>query len=218
MTAAAPVSPLVRRRRGMKFLAGALAVACGVLFLLAVEQRHAIAAWRTVEAGFRSAEALWRTGPPAAASQSSASPPVAVLAATDEDIPLTGAFQPGDMLTRQSVGEVVFTAGLIRFGSGEVLHTRPLRIVQGGEPFNQGRTYSDLWGAPAEAQVELRSVLSLKEASSSEGLPLCRPDRPGAVALLHRRNRLDMMVFRQGAAPGPEAPGSAVCGVWSFRR
>ena len=35
----------------MKRLAGALALVCMVLFLLAIEQKHAVAAWETVRAG-----------------------------------------------------------------------------------------------------------------------------------------------------------------------
>jgi hypothetical protein len=47
--------------------------------------------------------------------------------------------------------------------------------------------------------------------------PLCGGETPGLIALMHRRDRVDLMLFRAPARLGPDAPVAALCGVWSLR-
>ena len=61
-------------------------------------------------------------------------------------------------------------------------------------------------------------VLPADGGREAGATPMCGGRRPGAIALLHRRDHVDLMLFRAGAAIGPDTPASAGCGVWSFVR
>lgn len=218
MTAVASI-PIERRRQGMKVLAGALALVCVALLSLALEQRHAVATAQAVRAALVAGVQVRPPAVPGAdpfATTDRRLP--GALAAAPEDIGLSGSFDAAGSVTGQSLGTVIFTGARVTFGSGETLHTQPIRIAEGREFFSQGRTYADLWSAPSDAQVELRSVDRSPGAPSSAEPSVCRPDRPGALALLHRRNRVDLVVFREGTTPGPETATGDICGVWRFQR
>lgn len=208
--------------RGLKGLAGALAFLCLVLFLLAIEQRHAVAAWNAVRHG--AAPAVVRAGSWLADGaedgvgglRAAVAPPDAPLTAAGEDRVLAGAFGPADEATRRAVGGVAFTGATIRFDGGATLQTRPLRIAAAREAYVFGETFAARWNAPAEAQIELRTILGEEGAGGVAAARLCGGRAAGAVALLHRRDRVDLMLFRTGVQIGADAPATGVCGVWSF--
>ena len=224
MTALATASQTDRSRRRLKGLAGVLAFLCLVLFLLAIEQKHAVAAWQAVRYG--AAPAVARAGSWAADGavdgldglRTAVAAPDRTLAAAGEDIVLTGEFGPADEVTRRAVGGAVFTGASIRLENGEVLRTRPLRIAAAEEAYVFGETFSDRWNAPGDAQIELRMVLPADGKRAAAASPMCGGRPPGALALLHRRDRVDLMLFRARAAIGPDTPADAVCGAWSFVR
>jgi len=214
-----------RARRGaLRGLASFLAFLCLVLFLLAIEQKHAVAAWEALRHGAAPAAARaggWLTDGAADGIdglRAAVAAPEAPLAAAGEDMVLTGEFGPADEATRQAVGGVTFLGAQIRFESGEAFRTRPLRIAAAREAFVFGETFAARWNAPQDAQVELRAIAGADGARATPTLPLCGGEAAGAVALLHRRDRVDLMVFRARAQIGPDTPASAVCGAWSFRK
>ncbi|GAA0642873.1 hypothetical protein [Brevundimonas lenta] len=208
-------SATASRQTGLKRLAGALAFVCLVLALMALEQRHTVAAWHMLrdEAGPAISRVVgWVAGgaKDGASGLKAAAADVGPVATAADDQILSGEFAAGDEVTRSEVGGVTFVAATIGFDAGEALHTSPLRIAAGRETFMQGLTWSDRFDAPADAQIELRRV------DAAAPSPLCDGRRPAVVALLHRGRKVDLILFR--SAPGPEARPSAVCGIWSFRK
>jgi hypothetical protein len=214
------------RQTGLKRLAAALALLCLVLFLLAIENRYAVEAWRALReevapAAGRAAE--WAASLPSGDADGLSGLKAAVTidprveAADARDLILTGEFGPADETTRGAAGAVAFIGADMRFDTGAILHTRPLRIAAGREAFVSGRTFTDQWDAPAEAQIELRRIVPGAPDRPVAAFPPCG-GVPGVVALLHRRDRVDMMVFRARTVVGPDAPPGAVCGVWSFHQ
>ncbi len=220
MTAAHTSRRATPRQTGLKSLAGVLTPVCVVLFLLAIEQKHAVQAWATVRDGAGPAArrvAGWATSGAEDGVQRLAraaegeDPP---MAATPQDRLLAGEFTPIDEATRQAVGGVAFVGARIQFENGETLHTRPLRIATGGEAYGtDGQTYADRFDAPRDAQVEIRQVVSPGGKRTVPASSLCGGQTPGQVALVHRQNRVDVMIFRVQTT---EAGGGAVCGAWSF--
>lgn len=215
------------RQTGMKRLAGALAFLCLVLFLLAVENRYAIEAWRALRddaapAAGRVADWAAKLPSGSAGGLSGLKTAVAadprILAANARDVVLTGEFGPADEATRVATGAVAFVGADLRFDTGAVLHTQPLRIAAGREAFVAGQTFADRWDAVADAQIELRRIAPETRSRPVAAFAPCGGAVPGVVALLHRQDRVDMMVFRARTIVGPDAPPAALCGVWSFRQ
>lgn len=215
-----------RRQSGLKGLAGGLAFLCLVLFLLAIEQKHAVTAWRTIRDD--AAPAAQRVVDWAGQLGSGEADGVAGLkdAITDADSPsaaaptdgvLSGEFGPADEATRAALGGATFVGALVRFERGDSFRTSPLRIAAGREYFVFGQTFADRLVAPADAQIELRRIIPATRGAPVEASPLCGGERPGLIALLHRRDRVDLMLFRAPARLGPDAPVATLCGVWSFR-
>ncbi|MGZ9099294.1 MAG: hypothetical protein ACXW3O_06290 [Brevundimonas sp.] len=214
------------RQTGMKSLAGALAFLCLVLFLLAIEQKHAVEAWRAlrddaVPAARRagdwaaqrvSGEATGTTGLKAAIVGDDG--PVAALEA---DVALTGEFGPADAATRDAVGAVNFVGATVRFEAGAVFRTTPLRIAAARELYTVGQTFAGRLDAPVEAQIELRRMVPASRAAAPDLSALCGGQTPGVIAILHRRDRVDLMLFRARTIVGPDAPADALCGHWRFR-
>lgn len=226
------------RQTGLKWLASGLAFLCLALFLLAIENPQATGTWRALRdgaaptaarvadrardlpseaaAGLRGLKTMIPPdGLPDLADAVAVGSPVA--AADPAPAVLSGVFGPADDATT-TVGRLAVSGATLTFDSGETLRTRPLRIAAGRDAFAAGETFAGRWRAPADAQIELREVVAGEDAAAAPGSPLCGGAAPGAVALLHRRDRLEMMVFRAPAAVGPGASPSAVCGVWSFRQ
>ena len=214
------------RQTGMKRLAGALAFVCPVLFLLAIEQKQVAAAWvsirdEAVPAAGRMADWAGRlpsgdadglTGLEAALADDG-NPLVAAAA----DTVLTGEFGPADDVARAALGGATFAGALVRFDTGASFRTSPLRIAAGHESFVFGQTFSDRMEAPADAQIELRRIVPVTRGQAVSPSALCGDQTPGLIALLHRRDRVDVMLFRAPTQPGPDAPVANLCGAWRLK-
>ena len=214
------------RQTGLKSLAGALAFLCLVLFLLAIEQKQAVAAWAAVRdeaapaagrvadwAGrLASGEGDGLTGLKSAIADDG-NPRVA--AATDAV--LAGEFGPADETARAALGGATFAGAEVRFDTGDSLRTSPLRIAAGRDHFVFGQTFADQLDAPADAQIELRRIIPVSGGEPVKPSALCGGETPGVIALLHRRDRVDLMLFRAPGRLGPDAPVAALCGAWRLR-
>lgn len=225
MTAAEPHNA-TRRQTGMKGLAGALAFLCLLLFLLAIEQKQTVAAWQAIRdeavpaaarvvdwAGrLPSGEADGMTGLKAALADDG-NP----LIAAATDAVLAGEFSPADEPTRAALGGATFSGAMVRFDTGDSFRTTPLRIAAGREPFVFGQTFADRLDAPADAQVELRRIVPATPGEPVTSSALCGGGTPALIALLHRRDRVDLMLFRAPARLGPDAPVAALCGAWRLK-
>jgi hypothetical protein len=222
----AGVRSIAPRQTGMKGLAGALASLCLVLFLLAIEQRQAMAAWVVVRddavpAAGRVADWAGRlvsgdgdgvTGLKAALADDG-NP----LVAAATDTVLAGEFGPADETSRAALGGTTFAGAVVRFDTGDSFRTAPLRIAAGREHFVFGQTFADRLEASADSQIELRRIIPVTRGEPVKPSALCGGAIPGLVALLHRRDRVDLMLFRATARPGPDAPVADLCGVWRLR-
>ena len=210
----------------MKRLAGALSFVCLVLFLLAIEQKQTVAAWEALRAGadpVARGVADWVGTLPDGAADGLEGLKTAVA---DEARPLAaepgsaavlaGEYGPADEITRAAVGALTVVGAELRFENGERLRTRPLRIAAGHDAFAPGQTFAARLDAPADAQIELRAVVTPETAPATPPTGLCGEDAAGTAALLHRGARVDLMLFRAGVAVGPAASPTALCGVWSF--
>ncbi|GAA0629651.1 hypothetical protein GCM10009422_28920 [Brevundimonas kwangchunensis] len=212
-------------RRGLKGVAGVLTFVCTVLFLLAIEQKQAVEAWAAIRDGAVPAVQRMTSWVADGASdgvsglkQAAQGADRPLAAAADADVVLAGEFAPADEATRETVGGAAFVRSLIQLESGDVFRTRPLRIAAGRERFvHDGQTFAARFGAPADAQIELRQIVPHARQQAVAPTALCGGEVPGAVALLHRRGRVDMMLFRARTVVGADAPAGSLCGVWSFR-
>lgn len=208
---------------GLKRLAAALGVLCTLLFLMAVENRFAMEAVRALETGVSAigdrAASLVGDAPSRAAERISslteALPFAAPVAAAPGDVPLMGEFVAADGAVP---GSIAFVAAEVRFGSGERFRTEPMRIASGSDRFEAGQTYARRLGARGDAQIELRRILPTAPGERVPASPLCDGGTPASLALLHRGGQVDVMLFRAGAAAGPDAQPGALCGVWTFQR
>ncbi|GLS00898.1 hypothetical protein GCM10007859_09070 [Brevundimonas denitrificans] len=214
------------RQTGLKSLAGGLAFLCLVLFLLAIEQKQAVAAWAAIRddaapAAGRVADWAGRlvsgegdgmTGLRAALADDG-NP----LVAAPTDAVLAGEFGPADETTRAALGGATFAGAMVRFDTGDSYRTSPLRIAAGREPFVFGQTFADRLEAPADAQIELRRILPVSRGEPVKPSALCGGETPGLIALLHRRDRVDLMLFRSPARLGPDAPVATLCGAWRLK-
>ncbi len=214
------------RQTGMKGLAGGLAFVCLTLFLLAIEQKHAVGAWGALRD--EAAPAVGRLADWAGRTASGEGDGMAKfeaalvddgnpLVAARTDAVLAGEFGPADEATRAALGGATFAGAEVRFDTGDSFRTTPLRIATGRENFVFGQTFADRLDATAEAQIELRRIVPTARGAPVAPSPLCGDRVPGAIALLHRRDRVDVMLFRAPVRLGPDAPVSNLCGVWSFR-
>lgn len=214
------------RQTGMRGLAGALALVCMVLFLLAIEQKQAVAAWEAVRD--EAAPAVGRVTDWAGRLISGDGDGLTGLKAAiaDDDNPrvatateavLSGEFAPADEAARAALGGATFVGALVRFDTGDSFRTSPLRIAAGRETFVFGQTFSDRLDAPADAQIELRRIVPAARGETVRPSALCGGDTPGLIALLHRRDRVDLMLFRAPARLGPDAPVASLCGTWRLK-
>lgn len=224
MTATALSRSKGRSNRGLKGLAGVLGFVCIVLFLMAIEQKQAVEAWAAVRDGAAPAVSRvfhWATDGASDGLEglkTAAAGTDGPLVATPNAVVLTGEFGPADDVTRETVGSATFAGATIRLERGETLRTRPLRIATGGEAFNSLReTFATRLNAREDAQIELRAVVPNDRQSAVPASPLCKGVAPGVVAVLHRRDHVELMLFRERTVVGGEAPTDALCGVWRFR-
>ena len=222
----AEVRSTAPRQTGLKSLAGALAFLCLVLFLLAIEQKQAVAAWAAIRddaapaagrvadwAGqLASGEGDGITGLKAALADDG-NP----LVAASTDAVLAGEFGPADETARAALGGATFAGAMVRFDTGDSLRTSPLRIAAGRDHFVFGQTFADRLEAPADAQIELRRIIPVTRGEPVKPSALCGGETPGLIALLHRRDRVDLMLFRAPGRLGPDAPVATLCGAWHLR-
>jgi len=192
-----------------------LAVVCTVLFLLAVEQRQALAAWgavRTAAASMFERTGGWVESGASGVTRLTAGG-AAPTAPDPADMVLSGAFVSEDPEAPRS--EVVFQHQDIRFEGGAVLRTRPWRITTAGETRVEGQTLSDRLNTVAEAQIEWRLTDApvKKEAEAAERL--CNGVTPERLAILHRTDRVDLLLFPAGREPLDDI--AAPCGEWRLR-
>lgn len=222
---ATPVNRTRNRGNGvLKGLAGTLGFVCLVLFLMAIEQKQAMDAWAAVRDGAGPAVGRLADWVKRGASdgleglRTAAAGDTAPEAAVSGVQVLAGEFRAADEATRDSVGDVAFTGALIRLERGEAFRTRPMRIAAGDEAFSAARrTFATELDARADAQIELRQIVPHERSQAVAASALCGGQAPGVVALLHRRDRVEMMIFRDRTIVGPDAPVDALCGVWRFR-
>lgn len=211
------------RNRGRTRPAAWLFVACLVLVLLAIEQRQAAGAWSALRDDVGPAigkAAGWAfDGGPGGLSglRDTVRPVDGSLAAGAGDQLLSGEFDPVDAATRQAVGTVTFVGASIRLERGDTFRTQPLRIASGREAFVSGQTFSRRLATTPDAQIELRRIVPVNAREPVPPSSLCGGDVPGVVAVLHRRGRVDMMLFRDRTIVGPDAPVAGLCGIWHFR-
>lgn len=221
MTAAATAHP----QTALKRLAGVLTFVCLVLFLLAIEQKHAVGAWETVRAGAGPAArgvAGWVGELPARAAGGvdTVRSAVARQTASWADSRPAGpdeakAGTPAGQATPAAVGTMTLVRAELRFGNGETLHTRPLRIAWGRDAFAPGQTFAARLHVAADAQIELREIVAPARGQPVPPSSLCGGEPVRAAAVLQRRDRVQLMLFRARTI-GPAAPPEALCGVWSF--
>lgn len=217
-----------RPQTAMKRLAGVLAFVCMVLFLLAIEQRHAVAAWETVrtEAGPAARRvADWAGALPPKAGEAFESFRGAVARQTASwSWARRAEAGPADAQAGGSAGEarpaadpggLTLVRAELRLGNGEVLHTRPLRIAFGRDAFAPGQTFAARLNLPADAQIELREVVAPARGQPVPPSSLCGGQPVRAAAVLQRRDRIQLMLFTT-ATIGPATPPEALCGAWSF--
>ena len=214
------------RQTGLKSLAGGLAFLCLVLFLLAIEQKQAVAAWETLRdeaapAARRVADWAGRLGSGEAEGlgglQSAITDDGNPLLATAGDTVLAGEFGPADEAARAALGGVTLAGATFRFDTGDSFHTSPLRIAAGREHFAFGQTFAERLDAAGDAQIELRRVVPISRGDPVKTSALCGDQPPALVALLHRRDRVDLMLFRAPARLGPDAPVASLCGAWRLK-
>lgn len=214
------------RQTGLKSLAGALAFLCLVLFLLAIEQKQAVAAWAAIRndaapAAGRLADWAGRLisgeGDGLTGRKSALADDGNPLVAATTDAVLAGEFGPADEAARAALGGATFAGAMVRFDTGDSLRTSPLRIAAGREHFVFGQTFAGRLEAPADAQIELRRIIPVSRGEPVKPSALCGDETPGLIALLHRRDRVDLMLFRAPARLGPDAPVATLCGAWRLR-
>ncbi|MDQ8029593.1 MAG: hypothetical protein REJ23_12780 [Brevundimonas sp.] len=223
---ATPVNRNPNRGAGvLKGLAGTLGFVCLVLFLMAIEQKQAMDAWAAVRDGTGPAIGRLADWAKRGASDGIEGLKTATAggdapdAAASRAQVLAGEFRAADDATRDSVGDAAFTGALIRLERGEAFRTRPLRIAAGEEVFSAARqTFADALDARADAQIELRQIVPHERSQAVPASALCDGQTPGMVALLHRQDRVEMMIFRDRTIVGPDASADALCGVWRFRK
>lgn len=214
------------RQTGMKRLAGGLAFLCLVLFLLAVEQKQVVAAWETLRDDAAPAAgrvADWASRLPSGEADGMTGLKAALaddgnpLVAASTDAVLAGEFGPADETARAAIGGATFAGAMVRFDTGDSFRTTPLRIAAGREHFVFGQTFADRLEARADAQIELRRIIPVTPDEPAKPSALCGGETPGLIALLHRRDRVDLMLFRAPARLGPDAPVTALCGAWRLK-
>lgn len=222
MSAAVFNSATRPRRVGMKVLTAVLTAVCAIELLIAFEHIRPPSEWRVAPAATLAWPTLDIPGPNVAAWTSGLRDralavlrPTPVLRADATDTPLAGRFIAASPDATVDAG--AFEGAMIRLGD-ETLRTRPWRIASGSDGAVDGWTFARRLAAAPDAQIELRQVMSSEDGVAVAASPLCAGQSPGTVALLHRRDQVDLMLFRAGATPGPDAPVDALCGTWTLRR
>ncbi len=120
--------------------------------------------------------------------------PTPPVAADPLDMILTGTFVSTD---DDAPVVVVFDAATVTLDN-QTLTTRPLRIAAGSDVFASDQTFAERLDARSDAQIELREVVPDDDAEPVAPFTHCGGAAPSALALLHRQNIVDLMLFPQG--------------------
>ena len=188
-----------------------LAVVCLVLFLLAIEQRQAVQTWHAVRDG--AAPAMQQASDWLGARTSDVREvldPTPPVAADPMDVILTGRFVSIDV---EAPVVVAFDGPRITLND-QTRTTRPLRIAAGSDAFAPGQTFAERLNARADAQIELREIVPAIDADTVAPSALCGDAVPSALALLHRQDTVDLMLFLQGTET---ASLGEPCAVWALK-
>lgn len=195
------MSAAARSRNGLKPLAAVLLPVSLVLALLALDEPTALAIWTRASdgasAGWSLARRQWDRMAPVEAGSGE----------TDDGPILQGVFQAVGETTRTATGDVDFVRAELRFAGAGLLKTRPHRIAFGREA-----NFGTLYDVGPDDQIELRQVM----AGSTAGL--CEGAEPGWIGLRHEAERVTLIAFRAGPAPGATASPEAPCAVLTYRR
>lgn len=187
----------------MKRLAGLLAIVCAVLLVLAFDEGGARAAYETVrDRAVPAAERLiaQAAGRPAPHRMPPAAGGYPVI---------VGVHAPRG---EASLGRLVFAGALVTLEDGTVWRTQPHRIAFGRE------LWASSLAAEAEDQLEVRRIVPATPGGAVAPLAACGEGAPGWLVLFPRGQRLDIMLFRQGPAPGTTDIQGALCGRWVYDR
>lgn len=188
-----------------------LAVVCLVLFLLAIEQRQAVQTWHAVRDG--AAPAMQQASDWLGARTSDVREvldPTPPVAADPMDVILTGRFVSIDV---EAPVVVAFDGPRITLND-QTRTTRPLRIAAGSDAFAPSQTFAERLNARADAQIELREIVPAIDADTVAPSALCGDAVPSALALLHRQDTVDLMLFLQGTET---ASLGEPCAVWALK-
>lgn len=187
----------------MNRLAGVLAIVCAVLLVLAFDEGGARAAYETVRdrAVPMAERVIARAG--GRSARDTAAPAAGVYPV------IIGEFRPKG---ETPLGAIRFEGALVRLEDGIVWRTTPHRIAYGRE------AWAAEFKAGAEAQIEVRRIVPVAGSHAVGASAACGGAVPGWLALLPRRDRLDLMLFRDGPAPGTTDSAGALCGRWVYDR
>lgn len=214
MSADAASAALDRSRTTFKVAAGVLGLLCVTLLHLVLDEERGAAAGRASPSATSAGRPdLTSVQPIDSPDRGDTSRPASAI--VGEEAILTGAFRAAD--AAGGVNQIAFVGGHVEFSTGERLHTRPLRIAAAGEQVGGGRTFAQMWKVLPDVQIELRTVSSPEEGRRNRVPALCGDRAVERMALLHRRNRLDLLLF---TAPSPRetAADLPICGPWRFVR
>lgn len=135
-------------------------------------------------------------------------------------IVLQGRFEPRDHDTRLQTGALTLNHALLQTEHGGLkARTEPVRIVEGREYINRSTTFAARLGLGQREQIELRRIRPVTDDDHAvPASPLCQGRKPQLVGLWPGRGRMVMILWPEGATPGPDSPENAPCGIWSYRR
>lgn len=188
-----------------------LAVVCLVLFLLAIEQRQAVQTWHAVRDG--AAPAMQQASDwlgDRTTDVREVLDPTPPVAADPVDVILTGRFVSIDV---EAPVVVAFEGSRVTLND-QTLTTRPLRIAAGSDVFAPGQTFAERLNARPDAQIELREVVPNDPADAVASSALCAGAAPSTLALLHRQQTVDLMLFPQNTEA---ASLGGPCAVWALK-
>ena len=188
-----------------------LAVVCLVLFMLAIEQWQAVQTWHAVRDG--AAPAMQQASDwlgDRTTDVREVLDPTPPVAADPVDVILTGRFVSIDV---EAPVAVAFDGPRVTLND-QTLTTRPLRIAAGSDVFAPGQTFAERLNARADAQIELREIVPATDADTVAPSAFCGEAVPSALALLHRQDTVDLMLFLQDTET---ASLGEPCAVWALK-
>ena len=139
------------------------------------------------------------------------SPPL-VATSSAGDVVLAGEYEPLDDRTREVAGLTTFLGAEIRLETGGALKTRPHRIMSGEATLVRGATYAQALDLPADAQVEVREVVSGAAPGPCGGASV------GWLALVQTGDTVRILPVRGRTPPGETLDPAAPCPILSLKK